>query len=131
MRLKEPLVPIEPFTCNLVSLVERVIAWAITGSPRVLSRKLMDYLWMTLGIMETGYPSLHECLKIDYDKGLLSTGSLPLLEDPRTGQPISSVDASILYTYGQDVLDVRRTPFHVPTDPLLTFMLSTTTPSRL
>ena len=103
---EHPDSPIDAKLCNLVSMVERTIAWGLTGSARVLSRTLMDRFCITLGIFKAfGYPSLSNVVK-------LNAAGTWSIDDPlgwptnADGDPLSCVDSSILFTYGQDLLDV-------------------------
>lgn len=49
---------VEPYWVEILSLFDRVTNFAHTGNPNVLMRGLMRSTWLSLGILETGYPSL-------------------------------------------------------------------------
>ncbi|KAI0054429.1 hypothetical protein BV25DRAFT_1948613, partial [Artomyces pyxidatus] len=50
--------PVDPYTVELLSQLDRVINFAHTGSPAVFVHGLMKKTWLSLGILEHGYPSL-------------------------------------------------------------------------
>lgn len=49
---------VEPYCVEMLSLFDRVTNFAHTGNRNVLMHGLMRSTWLSLGILETGYPSL-------------------------------------------------------------------------
>lgn len=47
------------FRVELIAALERCLAYAFTGSSRVLMKSAMDQLWLSKGILATGFPSLN------------------------------------------------------------------------
>lgn len=99
-------VVLNPLLCNIVSCAERVLAFHVTGNWRVLVRRVMDPLWITLSILKTGYACLHPNYIINRTAGFVCTDPQSWPMNAKTGNPYSAVEASILFTYGANVNDV-------------------------
>ncbi|KAF8312610.1 uncharacterized protein EI90DRAFT_3022931 [Cantharellus anzutake] len=50
---------IDPYHLEVIASLERAVAFAHSGSGKVLSTSLMDPLWLSLGLGTTGFPSLN------------------------------------------------------------------------
>jgi hypothetical protein len=99
--------PISPYLVEFASSLERAYNFGHTGNSRVLSRNLMDQLWLSLGIANDGFPCLKTALElltqdplpddtIDILEGCWPVSSLGLGQKPMT----ASERAQTL-TYGE------------------------------
>jgi len=116
---------ISPYLVEFASSLERAYNFGHTGNSRVLSRKLMDQLWLSLGITNNGFPSLHPALEwltqaqlpedtIDILQNYWPVDTLALGERPM----MASQRAQIL-TYGEHHWQVRDPKAKMIRDPLL------------
>lgn len=49
---------VDPYVIEVLAQLDRVTNFAHTGNPAVLTHGLMKRTWLSLGLLETGYPSL-------------------------------------------------------------------------
>ena len=52
-------------------MLERALNFAHTGNTRVLSRRLMDHFWLSMGIVYDGVPSISPSLGISTESNQL------------------------------------------------------------
>lgn len=101
---------IDPCTIEMVSMLERALNYGHTGNAAVFCKKLMDRSWLSLGLLNDGFPSLSDSF---IAHGSLSTGQLTVRTDgwpieARTCRPLTSSKRSQQLTYGNDSYEVRR-----------------------
>jgi len=58
-RLKSNAKP-SPYVLELTCALERAVAFAFGGNPKVLAKGVMDPLWLSQGIIENGMPTLRK-----------------------------------------------------------------------
>jgi hypothetical protein len=96
--------PVSPFMIELVSSLERSFNFAHTGNSKVLSRSLMDPLWLSLGITNDGHPALDRTLDeitfatMPFTAARLLAGIWPV--HPRTFEPFYASKRAQTLTYG-------------------------------
>lgn len=97
-----------PYIVELISALERSLAYAHTGNAKVLSTSLMHPLWLSRGIIDQGMPSLSPILS-----PVLQSTNVPVIDSsiwPDGGggrfPAIASKRAQIL-TYGEGHYAVR------------------------
>jgi hypothetical protein len=95
-----------PYVLELVRALERSLAFAVGGNAKVLSKRLMNPLWLARGIIETGFPSLNpdifESFPLPYlhDKIEIVKSKWPL--DRSLAHPAIISKASHIYNYSQE-----------------------------
>ena len=100
--LKEGYV-VDPFDLETVTMLERVLNYAHTGSARVLTRALMDRAWLSLSVVNDGLP----CISPSFiQPGALTSGLIHVRRDkwpvhPVTLIPLTASQRSQELTYGK------------------------------
>jgi hypothetical protein len=51
-----------PYTVETIAALERTLAYAYTGSAKVISRAVMEPLFLSRGLLETGFPTLNQAI---------------------------------------------------------------------
>lgn len=122
---------VDPFLCNVAAVIEKTIAFGLTGNVNVLVEGVMDRLWVTLGIKKTGCPALDPKMAIiDLIRGFVCKRPDWWPKDRKNLKLLSAVGAAARFTYGDRVNDVR-TPHHSCSHRKLIIRLnSTLTPRR-
>jgi hypothetical protein len=90
-------------------MLERTLNYAHTGNAKVLCTKLMDRSWLSLGLLNDGFPSISDAF---IAHGALTTGSLILRcanwpVDSTTRTPLTSSRRSQQLTYGNAHYEVN------------------------
>lgn len=99
---------IDPHIIETVSILERTLNYAHTGSAKVLTRGLMDVSWLSLGVIFDGLPTLSNNFA---SHPALVSGSLTLLTESwpvyiSNGRPLISSRRVQLYNYGEQHYEV-------------------------
>lgn len=108
-RLKEGYA-VDPFELETVSMLERALNYAHTGSARVLTRSLMDRAWLSLSVVNDGLP----CISSSFIRaGSLSSGLIAIRCEnwpvhPITLVPLTASQRSQELTYGKSHFSVSR-----------------------
>lgn len=113
---KEKLV--EPCTIEFVSMLERTLNYAHTGNAAVLTKKLMDRAWLSLGLLIDGFPALSDAF---IARNALFSGQITVRQDcwpvdRSTRRPLTSSQRSQELTYGSEHFEVCLCPLTF--DPL-------------
>lgn len=105
--------PVSPYIIEFVSALERVYNFGHTGSSKALSRQLMDRFWMSLGITNDGFPSLHPSLNDITDPSQYSVISVTKALEyvwackPVDNKPLFASKRAQVLTYGTHHWTVR------------------------
>ncbi|KAF8441791.1 hypothetical protein L210DRAFT_3645009 [Boletus edulis BED1] len=100
--LKEGYV-VDPFELETISMLERSLNYAHTGSGRVLTKTLMDRAWLSLSVVNDGLP----CLANSFIQAVsLTTGIVTIRREkwpvhPVTQIPLTASQRSQEITYGK------------------------------
>jgi hypothetical protein len=100
-----PTVPIDPRLINLLSIVERILAYGQTGNPSVLARSAMDALWITYGIKFNSYPTFSPAVSFS-TSGVTFHGNIWAHTD-KTGVPPTTANRVIELSYSDSVSQVK------------------------
>jgi len=99
---------IDPCLIEFTSMIERALNFSHTGNACVLSRRLMDRAWISLGIIHDGLPSISNTFVANRS---LTTGNLvihqeswPVDQDMR--RPLTSSRRSQELMYSKDHYEV-------------------------
>jgi hypothetical protein len=90
------------YLLELLAVLERVLAYAFTGSGKVFLRKLMDPLWITKSVLSGYLPALNPRIVDIYNGTQNTTYSIHYAQWPTTitGQPLLASLRTIELTYG-------------------------------
>lgn len=94
---REPL----PVYVELTAVLERTLAFAHTGNMRMLTRSLMDRLWLSKGLVDQGFPALSDILHLAGSYGndpVITVDKWP--RHPRTGIPLVASERAQALTFG-------------------------------
>ncbi|KAF9236599.1 hypothetical protein BU15DRAFT_63863 [Melanogaster broomeanus] len=107
----EQWLPIPQYFIELTSALERTLNYAHTGNSKVLTKGLMDPLWLSQGLLYDGLPSLSPLVKT----GTLGDIRIEEMDWPVTSKsyPQMSSQRSILINYGQELLQVYEATFNI------------------
>jgi len=97
--------PVSPFLIELASSLERCFNFAHTGNSKVISKSLMDPLWLSLGITNDGHPALDPTLgeitftTMPFTAARILAGIWPV--HPTTFEPFYASKRAQTLTYGE------------------------------
>jgi hypothetical protein len=103
-----------PYAIEVVACLERALNFAHTGNAKVLQKTLMDPLFLSKGIVDTGLPVLSDIVNL----GLISQ-SKPRIDavlwpTDRRQRPLVGSIKSHRFRYGQQQAAVRKYGYHMP-----------------
>lgn len=91
---------------ELTASLERTLNYAHTGNARVLTKGLMDPLWLSLSVIHDGLPSIS---KLVVPSALVvNQVDIRLVDWPtKSGEPLMASKKSHLVNYGDEHYQVR------------------------
>lgn len=103
---------VEPCTIEFVSMLERTLNYAHTGNAAVLTKKLMDRAWLSLGLLIDGFPALSDAF---IAHNALFAGQIAVRQDywpvdRSTRRPLTSSQRCQELTYGPEYFEVCLCP---------------------
>lgn len=106
----DQLVPVKPYWVELVAALERTLNYMHTGNAKVLTRGLMDPLWMSLSLVNDGLPCISEVVSLSvllkYQVDIRHTQWPTYNNEPHIASKMSHV-----FNYGLDHFEVCK-PAH-------------------
>ncbi|KIN99500.1 hypothetical protein M404DRAFT_10368 [Pisolithus tinctorius Marx 270] len=102
------------YVVEITAALERALNFAHTGNARVLSRGVMEPLWLSMSMMLDGIPSISPIISLDFAQGIsiaFNRSDWPTCT--RTGYPETCSGRSITYNYGGEELLPYRATFHI------------------
>ncbi|KIN94304.1 hypothetical protein M404DRAFT_940888 [Pisolithus tinctorius Marx 270] len=105
----------DPSFVEMMSMLERILNYAHTGSAQVLIRGLMDRVWLSLGVIHDGLPAISSSF-ISY--GSLTADSVAIRSedwpvDRATRRPMTSSRRVQQLTYGEDHYETYEAKFTI------------------
>ena len=124
------------FATEIIAMLERALNFAHTGNTRVLSRRLMDHFWLSMGIVYDGVPSISPSLGISTESNQLVNVNADLWPiDKQTNRPLTCSLAAIKFAYSEAHAQVRRNQLYIftcqQTLPRFTFSLQSAVSSPI
>lgn len=102
-QLKNQVEP-DPYLLEVIAIAERALNFAYSGNPKVLARKIMDPMWVSLSLVHTGWPTFYTPLSINGHQISLSAKEYPY--NHTSGYPLMASSRVIEVTYGDQVAKV-------------------------
>jgi hypothetical protein len=98
-----------PYIIEFTAALERTLAFAFGGNAKVLSKSLMEPLWLSPSLIDVGNPCIKQIYWIDTDvlakrRFRLIDGAWPI--DKKTKYPGQASKASQIFNYGLDHYNV-------------------------
>lgn len=94
---------VDPCLLETMAILERTLNYGHTGSTRVLTKTLMDRMWLGLSVVKDGLPSIADWF---ISSGALAAGMVSIQKDlwpvhTRTRLPLTASQRSQELTYGK------------------------------
>lgn len=103
---------------ELAAALERVIAYGHSGFAKVLETGLLRPLWLLLGIMRTGYPSLNpkivSCIIGEVKGIVIHRAAWPMTQEPSPGPAMTSLTMQ-RFRFGEHEATVSPPAIIIPT----------------
>lgn len=100
-----PAVPTKCYDLELISSMERAASFGQTGNARVVIKKVMDPLYLSLSIMQGRMPSFSGIVSLKRAHGTFAVDASKWPTD-KHGTPLLASSAAIKFHYNADMCDV-------------------------
>ncbi|KAI5999940.1 hypothetical protein EDD15DRAFT_2362477 [Pisolithus albus] len=107
-------IPVPPYCVELTAALERALNFSHTGNPKVLSKGLMDPLWLSLSCMSDGMPCVSPIVSLETSEHLtlrVRRSEWPV--STRTAYPEVCSRRSMLLNFGLPHFNAYHAIFHV------------------
>ena len=92
----------DPFRTELAAAIERALVFATTGNPKALHKGCMGPLFLTLGILSTGFPALNNnvwCRGAIRGQYSLQSHNWPAVSRNGLMEPVSCAGSALMMHY--------------------------------
>ncbi|KAI6038200.1 hypothetical protein EDC04DRAFT_2896706 [Pisolithus marmoratus] len=105
---------VPPYIVEITAALERALNFAHTGNARVLSKGLMDPLWLSLSSMLDGLPCVSPLMVIQtFNPMAISVRKSDWPISSKSGYPEIASRRSFTFNYGHDHLNAYHAIFHI------------------